>query len=113
MKKGLKKKIVVKTLPCFFASVIISAMITAGGFAYYYKHITPRIITVDLQGYSEFLRTQVLNGHIGEKQMMKKYDQMTEWVINQPPNRIVLLKEIALANTIPSPYDKEIEGIEK
>jgi hypothetical protein len=41
--------------------------------------------------------------------MMKKYDEMTEWVMNQPPNRIVLLKEIALANTIPSPYDMEIE----
>jgi hypothetical protein len=109
MKKGLKKNIAVKTLPCIITSVIISVMITAAAFAYYYQNITPQIITVDLQGYSEFLRTQVLNGQIGEKQMMKKYDEMTEWVMNQPPNRIVLLKEIALANTIPSPYDMEIE----
>jgi hypothetical protein len=109
MKKGLKKTIVIKTLPCIITSVLISATITAGAIAYYYQNITPRIITVDLQGYSEFLRTQVLNGHIGEKQMMKKYDEMTEWVMNQPPNRVVLLKEIALANTIPSPYDMEIE----
>lgn len=85
------------TATLLISSVMSIATATAV-VAFYDQHYAQKIITLDLQGYILEQRDKAVSGQISDEELRNNIDAMEDILLAQPPNHIVILKEVVLRN---------------
>jgi len=86
---------IMATLLIALAVSIVTAMAVV---AFYDQRYAQKIVTMDLQGYIRDQRDKAVSGEISDEELRKNIDAMEAALLDQPPNHIVLLKEVVLRN---------------
>ncbi|MEW6291033.1 MAG: hypothetical protein AB1545_14395 [Thermodesulfobacteriota bacterium] len=79
-------------------ALAVSFATAVGVVAFYDQRYAQKIVTLDLQGYIRAQRDKAVAGEISDEELRKNIDAMESVLLAQPPNHIVLLKEVVLRN---------------
>jgi len=90
-----QKQSIVATVLIAMAVSFVTAM---GVVAFYDQRYAQKIVTMDLQGYIRAQRDKTVAGEISDEELRRNIDAMEATLLAQPPNHIVLLKEVVLRN---------------
>ena len=79
-------------------TMAVSFVTAMGVVAFYDQRYAQKIVTMDLQGYIRAQRDKAVAGEISNEELRKNIDAIEAALLAQPPNHIVLLKEVVLRN---------------
>lgn len=79
-------------------ALAVSFVTAMGVVAFYDQRYAQKIVTMDLQGYIRAQRDKAVAGEISDEELRRNIDAMEAALLAQPPNHIVLLKEVVLRN---------------
>ena len=95
---GIPKKQKHGIIATVLIAVGVSLVTAMGVVAFYDQRYAQKIVTMDLQGYIRSQRDKAVSGEISDEELRKNIDAMEATLLAQPPNHIVLLKEVVLRN---------------
>jgi len=81
-------------------SVLVSAIITAGGLWYYDRHYATHIAVFDMNGYLQGLKRDFVAGKLPRDELQKRIAELKTLVGTHSPNTITLLKEVVLSGKV-------------
>ena len=94
----VRRKQKLSTVTTALIAMTVSFVTTMGVVAFYDQRYAQKIVTMDLQGYIRSQRDKAVSGEISDEELRKNIDAMEAALLAQPPNHIVLLKEVVLRN---------------
>ena len=86
------------TVTTALIAITVSFVTAMGVVALYDQRYVQKIVTMDLQGYIRAQRDKAVSGEISDEELRNNIDAMEAALLAQPPNHIVLLKEVVLRN---------------
>ena len=82
-----------------YLEVVLIALAVAGVSLFTYdRWFAPRVVAFDLKGYLRTQQALLTRGEITEAQWQQGLDRLEQVFREQPPNRMILLKEVVLKN---------------
>ena len=82
-----------------YLEVVLIALVVAGINLFAYdRWFVPRVVAFDLKGYLRAQQALLTSGEITEAQWQQGLDRLEQVFREQPPNRMILLKEVVLKN---------------
>ena len=82
-----------------YLEVLLIALVVAGITLFAYdRWFVPRVVAFDLKGYLRAQQALLASGEITEAQWQQGLDRLEQVFREQPPNRMILLKEVVLKN---------------
>ena len=82
----------------FSIALSCALAVTIGALCLYHRSFTPRIVTIDLQGYLNRQRTLVAEGKLSQEEWRQQLDALDRQLASLPANHIVLQKGVVLRN---------------
>ena len=88
-----------QSVPPGYLEVLLIALVVAGITLFAYdRWFAPRVVAFDLKGYLRTQQALLASGEITEAQWRQRLDRLEQVFREQPPNRMILLKEVVLKN---------------
>ena len=82
-----------------YLEVVLIALVVAGVSLFAYdRWFVDRVVAFDLKGYLRTQQALLTSGEITEAQWQQGLDRLEQVFREQPPNRMILLKEVVLKN---------------
>ena len=82
-----------------YLEVLLIALVVAGIVLFAYdRWFLDRVVAFDLKGYLRAQQALLTSGEITEAQWQQGLDRLEQVFREQPPNRMILLKEVVLKN---------------
>ena len=82
-----------------YLEVLFIALVVAGMSLFAYdRWFVDRVVAFDLKGYLRAQQALLTSGEITEAQWQQGLDRLEQVFREQPPNRMILLKEVVLKN---------------
>ena len=82
-----------------YLEVVLIALVVAGLTLFAFdRWFVPRVVAFDLKGYLRAQQALLASGEITEAQWQQRLDRLEQVFREQPPNRMILLKEVVLKN---------------
>ena len=82
-----------------YLEVVVIALVVAGVSLFIYdRWFVDRVVASDLKGYLRTQQALLASGEITEAQWQQRLDRLEQVFREQPPNRMILLKEVVLKN---------------
>jgi len=88
----------VRYLAIFAIALGCALSVTICALWFYHRSFTPRIVTIDLQGYLNRQRTLVAEGKLTEEEWRGNLDALDQQLASLPANHVVLQKGVVLRN---------------
>ena len=88
-----------QSVPPGYLEVLLIALVVAGITLFAYdRWFAPKVVAFDLKGYLRAQQALLASGEITEAQWQQGLDRLEQVFREQPPNRMILLKEVVLKN---------------
>ena len=90
-----------KMLKTIIVSVIVSALITAGGIWYYDQHYATKIAVIDMTGYIGKLKKEYMEGKLPKEELERRLKRLSSDIKNSySSNKILILKEVVVSGKV-------------
>ena len=84
--------------PGYLEVVLITLVVAGVSLFIYDRWFVDRVVAFDLKGYLRAQQALLTSGEITEAQWQQGLDRLEQVFREQPPNRMILLKEVVLKN---------------
>ena len=84
--------------PGYLEMVLIALVVAGVSLFAYDRWFVDRVVAFDLKGYLRAQQALLTSGEITEAQWQQGLDRLEQVFREQPPNRMILLKEVVLKN---------------